>query len=400
MVSDSSRSPASPMRRFFNPYLLTPDRYEVYAEFRRDAPLFYCEEFDVWVVARYSDVQAITRDWETFSHASGVDLDGMDLLMFGAGDFLEQDPPLHRTLRDVVKRRFTPKAIGELEDFIRLTVRDLIAELGPRGEVELLGDFARPIPLIVVAQTMGLPREDMPEFERWVLEIFHRVPGEPEIPQSALATAAEVRSYLAEHLRVKAKAPGDDILSDIARAEVDGILTGEEAVGMAMLMFTAGAATTFGLISNSLLLLAQHPDQRAALIADPTLIPRAVEEVLRFESPLQHSFRTTTREVEMHGQLIPEGQRVLMLFGSANRDEERWADPDRFDVEREQLRHLAFGEGIHHCLGAPLARPEARIALEEFLPAFPDYRIDETDGELGLSTHPTRHAIQAVLAGR
>lgn len=396
-MSNPNALPTSPMRDDYNPYVLAPDRYATYAEFRRDAPLFYSEEFDVWVVARYSDVQEITRDWETFSHAGGVDLDGMDLVMFGPGDFLEQDPPSHRALRDVVKRRFTPKAIGELDDFIRQTARELIDEMRTHGRAELLSDFSRPIPLTVVSRMMGLPRDDVPRFERWVLDIFHRIPGEPEIPESALATATEVRQYLAEQLRAKAAAPGDDVLSDIAAARADGRLTEEEAVGMAMLLFTAGAATTFGLISNALLLLAQHPDQRAALLEDPSLIPAAVEEVLRFESPLQHSFRTTTRDVELHDELIPEGSRVLLLFGSANRDESRWSDPDQFDVHREALRHLAFGEGIHHCLGAPLARPEARIALEEFLPAFPDYQVEDVDGGLGLSTHPTRESIHALL---
>jgi cytochrome P450 len=225
-----------------------------------------------------------------------------------------------------------------------------------------------------------------------------RVPGEAEIPESTVQAAMDVRAYLAHQAALKVDSPGQDILSDLVRARSAKAVDEEELVGLSTLLFAAGAATTFGLISNALLILAEYPDQRAELIADPSRVPAAVEEVVRWESPLQHSFRTTTSDVELHGHLIPSGSRVLLLFGAANRDEERWMDAERFDVGREPLRNLGFGEGIHHCLGAPLARLEAKIALEEFLPAFPHYEVVSAEGSVGLSTQPTKQAIHVRLS--
>jgi cytochrome P450 len=321
----------------------------------------------------------------------------MDKVMFGRGDFLEQDPPRHRELRDLVKRWFTTQAMAELEPFVHATVTALIAEIRDATESELLSAFAKPIPLIVFSHLLGLPRNDVDTFERWTDAMLVRVPGEPGIPAEALAAARQVRSYLAGQAKAKATMAGRDILSDIVRAQAHGILDADEVVGMATLLFTAGTATTFGLISNALALLAEHPNQRAALVEDPRLIPAAVEEVIRFESPLQHSFRTTTKSVELSGHAIPSGSRVLLLFGAANRDESRWDDPDRFDIHRPALRNLGFGDGVHHCLGAPLARLEARIAIEEFLAAFSSYVLLGAEGSVGLSTHPTRKAVRVRL---
>jgi cytochrome P450 len=388
-----SRSPSG-----FDPFVLAADRYELYADWRRHHPLFYSERFDVWVVVRFADLQAISRDWPTFSHAHGVDFDGTDRIMFGRGDFLQQDPPHHRVLRDLVKQWFTPKAMSDLECFVRSTVRELIDGLAARNEAELLADFAKPIPLIVFGQLLGLPREDLARIERWTEQMMWRQPGEAAIPSSSVDAAMEVRDYLAHHADAKAEAPSKDILSDLAQARAAGMIDHEELVGLATLLFAAGAATTYGLISNALLILAEHPDQRSELIADPACVPRAVEEVVRCESPLQHSFRTTTADVELHGQTIPSGSRVLLLFGAANRDEERWIDAERFDIKRDPLRNLGFGEGIHHCLGAPLARLEAKVALEEFLPAFPRYEVVSAEGSIGLSTQPTKGSIHVALS--
>ncbi len=351
----------------------------------------------MWVLSRFDDVQAVARNWETFSHAHGVDFDGMDRLMLGRGDFLETDPPRHSELRKIVQRRFSPKALKNLEGVVRDTVRALLRPMRAGGEVELLREFVKPLPLIVFSDLMGVPQEDVAQFEAWNEAIFQRRADEPDIPQLALDAANEMRTYFASYADAQRYDVQETLLGDIVAAHAAGVLDEEELVGITALLFVAGAATTWGLISNALLLLEEHAEQRHRLANDLDSIPAATEEVLRFESPLQHSFRTTTRDVEIHGAEIRAGSRVLLLFGSANRDERRWEAPEKFDIYRQPLRNLAFGEGIHHCLGAPLARMEARVAIEEFLVAFPNYEVLAAQGSIGLATHSTKGAIRARL---
>ena len=276
--------------------------------------------------------------------------------MLGRGDFLETDPPRHSELRKIVSARFSPKALKNLEAFARNTVRELMRPMRTDGEVELLREFVKPFPLLVFSHLMGVPWDDVGQFEAWNDAIFQRSPGDPAIPPVALNAANEMRAYFASQADAKRLPSEEALLSDIVGARAAGLIDDEELVGISALLFVAGAATTWGLISNALLLLEQHPEQRRRLAKDLDDVPAAIEEVLRFESPLQHSFRTTTRDAEIHGAEIRAGSRVLLLFGSANRDERRWIAPEKLDVYRQPLRNLAFGEGIHHCLGAPLAR--------------------------------------------
>jgi cytochrome P450 len=224
--------------------------------------------------------------------------------------------------------------------------------------------------------------------------------GQPELPLSGLEAGSEIRSYLATAGKEHRRRPRDDLLTDIVHAQRSGILEEEESVGMATLLFAAGTSTTISLISNVLLARERHPDQRSFLVGDLSEVPAALEESLRWQSQLQHAFRTATEPVELHGEEIEEGSRVLLLFGAATRDERRCRDPDRFAIRREPKRHIASGEGMHHCLGAPLARVEARVAVEAFLGSFPSYEILEVGEPVDVPTHmrPLRAEAEVLPA--
>jgi len=352
------------------------DPYPTYRWLRDHAPVYHNPERDLWAISRYDDVVEVTRDWETFSNAKGADTDNLGGRFLAPGNFLDTDPKEHDWLRAVVHRAFTPKDLrARLEPIVRHTVDDLLTGLGERDVADFAQDFAWPVPVRVIAELLGVPEADLPRLRRWGEDVTRRIAGVPEPPPAALNALDEINSYLREMLAEQRRSPGDDLLSVIATASVAGAPIEDAAVGMATLLVVAGIETTASLIANALMLLAEHPEQRAWLARNPGAIPVALEEILRFESPVQHLRRVTTRDVEVHGSMIPRDARVVVLFGSANRDERRFEDPDRFDIQREPKRNLAFGNGIHHCLGAPLARLEGAVALAQVLRELPDYEI-------------------------
>jgi cytochrome P450 len=389
LVTEAELSLADPVQEY-NPFDPPSDPYPLYRELRRHHPVAYNVRHGVWLVSRFAHVQQVTRDWQTFSHTSGVDLDGTDVTFFGAGDFLETDPPAHTRLRAALRDWFRPPRIAELEERIRDLCDELAHALVERGEGELLRDYARPIPLRIGAELLGLPLEEFARIERLTLDMMYREPIDA-LPERALAAAHEVRAWVEAIGRERRLQPRPDMLGDAASAVGAGAITESELVGMCTLMFAAIAATTYSLISNTILALSMYPDQRRHAVCDPAA---AVEEVLRWQTPLQHTFRTVTVPTALGGQEIPTGSKVLLLFGAANRDEARWPDGEVFEIRREPKRHLAFGEGIHHCLGAPLARLEARVALESFLAAIREYRVTEVGEQVSIPTHMTRSAIE------
>jgi cytochrome P450 len=265
--------------------------------------------------------------------------------------------------------------INELEAAVRERVRELTADFRERGRADLASDFGRLLPLHVICDLVGFPEEDHAQLGRWFGDMVARIPGQVEIPAAGRAANDAMREYVRAAIRERATQPREDLLTTLAEARRDGALSIEEAASMPILLFFAGIQTTSGLLGNAFHLLARHPDERRRLQDDLAAIPGAVEEFLRFDAPIHWLARTTTRDVELHERTIPAGARVLMLWGSANRDERRWAEPDRLDVLRPTLRHITFGDGIHHCLGAPLARLEARVALEHVLVTLPAYEL-------------------------
>jgi cytochrome P450 len=344
------------------------DPFPVYDRLRVASPVFQDPDSGLWMIHDYEGVKQALSDPNTFtSRAAPPGGAPLDWLIFF-------DPPRHTKLRAIVSRAFTPRVVANLEPRIRAISRDLIDRMVERGETDLAADLSVPLPMLVIAEMLGVPVEDRPRFGRWgdaVLYLSDTVSGSPEEAARAAsgfgAAKAAASEYLAGLVAERRSAPKDDLLTRLVEAEVDGErLTPEEILPFFLLLLLAGTETT-NLLNNSILCFVEHPDQFARLRADAGLLPSAIEEVLRYRSPLQIMFRQTRRDASLHGQKIPAGKLVLVVLGSANRDPRQFPDADRFNVARDPNAHVAFGHGIHFCPGAPLARLEARVALAEFL---------------------------------
>jgi len=337
--------------------------YPIYEHLRRVSPVLHDPATRLWMVFDYEGVKRMLTDEETFSSRHGP----AEWLIF-------QDPPRHTKLRSLVAQAFTPRSVTELEPRIQALSRQLLDKVIGRGEMELAADFSVTLPMMVIAEMLGVPVSDGPQFGRWndvILNMSYTVPGAAgaaEAVQEFQAVTREMDVYLGDLLRAREKAPKDDLLTRLSRAEVDGEkLTQQEILGFFQLLLLAGQETTMNLINNAILCFVENPEQLERLRARPDLLPSAIEEVLRYRSPLQWMFRLTRREVQMHGQTIPAGKVVLAMMGSANRDPSQFPDAERFDITREPNAHVAFGHGLHFCLGAALARLEGRVALTQIL---------------------------------
>lgn len=373
---------------FYDPFsdLGPEDPYPTYRRLREEAPLYHNADRDFWALTRYEDVQAASRDWKTFSSAEGVDPDYVGVRL-GLNSFLDLDPPRHDLLRKVVKEHFSPKAVNELEHLVKRASADLLDALVPVGTADLAAEFAWVLPLVVTAGLLGLPAEDHGQLQATFesLWIDNRLWAEPAADSPARVSATQLREYFAAKiLSRRLSPPGPDILSTVAEVHAAGVATLNDLAEVCILVYIAGYETTANLIANSLFHLAANPLERERLVGDADRLPAAVEELLRFDAPVQMLARTTTAAVALHGQELPAGSRVLLVYGAANRDQRRFPDPDRLDLARPVVRNLAFGEGIHHCLGAPLARLEARVALGDVLARLPNY---EVNGTVAWNTH-------------
>ena len=352
------------------------DPYPVYARLRDEAPAYHNPDRDFWALSRFEDVQDAARNWETFSSEPCADPDYVGIRLH-LNSFLDLDPPLHDVLRKIVKAHFTPKAINEFEASTVRIATELVDAFTEAGQADLATDLAWALPLKATMSLLGLPEADY-EFLRDTFELLwldNRLWIEPPEDGPARLAAKEIRDYFAAEILGRIDGLGTDVLTTIANAHSSQAATADQLAEVAIVLYIAGYETTANLLSNSFLHLARDPVQRAWLAEDPSRLPDAVEELLRFDAPVQVLARTTTRPVELHGERLQEGARVLLLYGAANRDPRRYADPDRLDLARPVLRNLAFGNGIHHCLGAPLARQEGRVALGTLLAKAPEYAI-------------------------
>jgi cytochrome P450 len=361
------------------------DPYPVYRWLRDEAPVYRSEKWGWYALSRFEDVRAAATDPDTFLSYEGIDIDDTAKDQSGPGFLPDIDNPRHDQVRKVVQPHFLPRRIAAKEDGIRAVVRRLVDAWRERGQVDLAQELAWPMPNEVFFTVLGLPsaeEEGRAQLDRWVHELKDRRPDDPSLTPVAKAATQGIQDYFVRLLEDRRRAPREDVVSALVQAEIDGVpfadehLTpASEILGLMMVLFLGGVESTAGLTGSLFKLLAENPDQRELLRRDPSLAPQAIEETIRHSSPLQLVGRTTSREVTLHGTAIPAGARVVLVYGAANRDERQFDDPDRFDITRGRFRHLGFGEGRHGCLGAPLARLEARIALEEALPVLGDYEL-------------------------
>jgi cytochrome P450 len=378
---------AMPIAQEYDPFsaAFQADPYPVYRWMRDEAPVFHSEKWGWYALSRFDDVRAAATDPETFLSRDGIDIDDTAKDQSGPGFLPDVDNPRHDQVRKVVQPHFLPRRIAAREDAVRAVVRELISRWSDRGTVDLAQELAWPMPNEVFFTVLGLPsaaEEGRGQLDRWVHELKDRRPDDPRLTPVAKAATQGIQNYFVRLLEDRRAHPRDDVVSALVQAEIDGVPFAEEhltpaseILGLMMVLFLGGVESTAGLTGSLFKLLAEHPDQRELLRRDPSLVPAAVEETIRHSSPLQLAARTTARDVTLHGTRIPAGARVVLVYGAANRDERQFQDPDRFDVSRGRFRHLGFGEGRHGCLGAPLARLEAKAALEEALPVLGDYTL-------------------------
>lgn len=347
---------------------LRRDPYPLYEQMRSSSPLLHEPQSGMWLVFDYESVKRVLTDHDAFSSiVTPPTGKAPDWLVFS-------DPPRHTKRRGIIMRAFTPRSIANLEPRIRALSRELLAPALERGQMDLAVDYSNLLPAVVIAEMIGIPVADRARFLRWgeaIMNLSYSIAGGEEAARAIREHAAvkeEMKAYLTEVLPERRRVPKDDLLTRLVEAEVDGErLTEEEILGFFQLLLSAGTETTTNLINNAMLCFIENPDQLARLRAEPHLLHQAIEEVLRYRSPGQIMFRSTKRDIELHGQVIPAGKLVLAMIGSANRDPLKFRDPDRFDITRDPNSHIAFGHGIHFCLGASLSRLEAKVALEELL---------------------------------
>ena len=361
----------------FDPEVIA-DPYPLYRDLRDRAPAYWSHGANSWVLSRYDDVAAALADPGTYSSASGIfpTPPGVDMTELFLPMLIMSDPPRHTQLRHLISKALTPRRIAGLEPHIQVLVEDLLDQALDTESWDFVSRFAGPLPAIVIADMLGVPRADRDRFRTWSTALIQSNPTRGEFG-SGLDAAAALYEYFRSFLAERGANPQDDLMTDLVHAEVDGQrLSEDELLGFCLLLLVAGHETTTNLLSNSAAVLAAHPKSRRQLAANPELVPAAVEELLRYDSPVQGLARTLTRAVTLHGHCLDAGDTVLLLFGSANRDDHAFPAADRFDIHLRPERQVALGRGIHFCLGASLARLEARLALQALLARHRDWEVD------------------------
>lgn len=366
----------------YNPYAFAvhDDPYDTYRRLRDDEPAYWNPDLRFWALSRFDDVLEGFRDVETFSSAGGIALENRRPVGT-ASEFqqmIELDPPEHTVFRKLVSRVFTGRRVAEMEDEIRSIVDRYLDAVIEQGSCDLVADVTSPFPMDVICAVLGVPEADRAGLREHAERIMIREDGSMTIPREAAEGMFGLLAYFIADLPRRKAGEGSGLITELVGLEVDGrALTDDELLGFCGLFVIAGHETTTKMVANAVELLSRHPEQRDALVADPALIPDAVEEVLRFHNSTQYMHRTVTRDIERHGRQLHAGDSVLLLIGAANHDPREFGyTAEAFDITRRPERHLAFGYGAHFCLGAALARMEGKVALEQIHRRIPDYRVD------------------------
>jgi cytochrome P450 len=357
--------------------------FETYRRLRDEAPVYHNEEYGFWALSRYEDVEPALKDFQTYSSARGITLD----MYLAEPDptqppmIIMMDPPDHTVMRKLVNKVFTPRAVASLEPMIRQTVT-AFADALDRTEFDVVTDFGALFPVEIITTMLGVPPEHRQQLRLWTDKQLERSPGDFHVSPEGVEAAHAIGLFYYELVLERRANPQDDMISrltqvDVARGNGVAKLTDAEIAAFAMMLGGAGAETVVKLIGNAAVTFAGNPAQWRKLREDRSKIPGAFEELLRYEAPSQYQLRYSTRDVTLHGTTIPAGSIVMLINGSATRDERAFVDADRFDIDRVPSGHnLNFGYGVHSCLGAALARMEGQIALDVMLDLMPDYQVD------------------------
>ena len=367
---------------YYDPYdfEIDSDPYPVWKRLRDERPLYRNERYDFYALSRFDDVERASVDWKTYISGKGTVLEfiksGVEI---PPGSIIFEDPPMHDLHRGLLSRVFTPRRVGALEPKIREFCARSLDPLVGTGGFDFIRDLGAQMPMRTIGMLLGIPEADQEAIRDRIDEGLRLTEG--TMPD-AEAQAREARDEFAEYIDWRAQHPSDDLMTELLQGEYEDPtgtrrrLTRDEVLGYVNLLAAAGNETTTRLIGWTGKVLADHPDQRKEVVEDRSLVANTIEEVLRYESPSPVQARYVTRDVELHGHTVPEGSVMLLLTASGNRDERKFADADRFDIHRPIDHHLAFGYGIHFCLGAALARMEGRVALDEVLQRFPSWEVD------------------------
>jgi cytochrome P450 len=370
---------------YYDPYdfEIDSDPYPVWRRLRDEQPLYRNDRYDFFALSRFEDVERASLEWRTYSSARGTVLEliksGMDI---PGGSIIFEDPPTHDLHRGLLSRVFTPRRVAALEPKIREFCARSLDPLVGSGGFDFIRDLGAQMPMRTIGMLLGIPETDQEAIRDRIDDGLRLTEGEMPDFESQYGRGFEEGNVFAEYIDWRAKHPSDDLMTQLLEAEYDDIdgtrkrLTRDEVLNYVNLLAGAGNETTTRLIGWTGKVLADHPDQRAELVADRSLVPNAIEEILRYESPSPVQARFVTQDVEHYGTKVPAGSAILLLTGSANRDSRKFPDGDSFDIHRTIDHHLAFGYGIHFCLGAALARMEGRIALDEVLRRFPTWEVD------------------------
>jgi cytochrome P450 len=367
----------------FNP--LAPEvkqnPYPHFAHLRDHEPVYWIESLQSWAISRYEDVSAIAKNTQLFSSAPIIPaILGDQNPVPEVNWLISADPPEHTNLRRLVNKAFTPRMVAALEGRIKEIVAQLLDDIEQRGDFDFVRDFSTPLPLMVIAQMLGIEPERYREFKQWSDDMLRATGGEvsPEERVRLRGSMNDLQHYFENAIEERRRNPREDLISALVRAEEESLaLSAREVLAMCMLLLLGGNETTTNLLGSTVITLLTNPAVLAKVRADLSLVPQMIEEMLRYESPVQAIFRSATRDAEIAGSTIPAGGTMLILYGSANRDERQFPNPDTFDLARNPQDHLGFGFGIHYCIGAPLARLEVKLAMDAFIRRFPQIVMRE-----------------------